>query len=131
MNQKKNSVGAPSPNIVVIDESPDPTQSGIASLSSNTEALVVRPTSNSLNNASFDWDALYDDNNSDQNIGSEEPKKSVISFLWSQLRVGMDLTSITLPTYILERRSLLEMYADFFAHPDMFVGITDRRPNFK
>ena len=28
---------------------------------------------------------------------------------------------VVLPTFILERRSLLEMYADFFAHPDLFV----------
>ena len=28
---------------------------------------------------------------------------------------------VTLPTFILEKRSLLEMYADFFAHPDLFV----------
>ncbi len=54
-----------------------------------------------------------------------EPKQSVISFLWSQLKIGMDLTKVNLPTYILERRSLLEMYADFFAHPDMFVAIAD------
>lgn len=33
----------------------------------------------------------------------------------------MDLTKIVLPTFILERRSLLEMFADFFAHPDLFV----------
>lgn len=33
----------------------------------------------------------------------------------------MDLTKIPLPTFILERRSLLEMYADFFCHPDLFV----------
>lgn len=35
----------------------------------------------------------------------------------------MDLTKITLPTFILERRSLLEMYADFFAHTDLFLEI--------
>ena len=40
--------------------------------------------------------------------------------LW-QVRIGMDLTKIVLPTFILERRSLLEMFADFFAHPDLFV----------
>ena len=37
----------------------------------------------------------------------------------------MDLTKIVLPTFILERRSLLEMYSDFFAHPDIFLDITD------
>ena len=36
----------------------------------------------------------------------------------------MDLTKVTLPTFILERRSLLEMYADFFAHPDNFLTAT-------
>lgn len=32
---------------------------------------------------------------------------------------------MVLPTFILERRSLLEMYADFFAHPDLFCSIPD------
>jgi len=47
---------------------------------------------------------------------------SVITHLLSQVKLGMDLTKVVLPTFILERRSLLEMYADFFAHPDFFVG---------
>lgn len=37
----------------------------------------------------------------------------------------MDLTKVTLPTFILERRSLLEMYADFFTHPDAFVSTSE------
>ena len=37
----------------------------------------------------------------------------------------MGWLQIVLPTFILERRSLLEMYSDFFAHPDLFVSITD------
>ncbi|KAK2540459.1 Osbpl9 [Columba guinea] len=36
-------------------------------------------------------------------------------------------TQVVLPTFILERRSLLEMYADFFAHPDLFVSISDQK----
>ncbi len=40
----------------------------------------------------------------------------------SQVRVGMDLTRIVLPTFILEKRSLLEMYAEFLAHPDIFAS---------
>lgn len=43
-----------------------------------------------------------------------------------KVRIGMDLTKIVLPTFILERRSLLEMYADFFAHPDIFTDIAIR-----
>lgn len=34
---------------------------------------------------------------------------------------NMYVFQVVLPTFILERRSLLEMYADFFAHPDLFV----------
>ena len=50
---------------------------------------------------------------------------SMIIISLHQVRIGMDLTKIVLPTFILERRSLLEMYSDFFAHPDLFVGITE------
>lgn len=50
-----------------------------------------------------------------------ESHGSVISHLLSQVKIGMDLTKVVLPTFILERRSLLEMYADYFAHPDIFV----------
>ena len=32
---------------------------------------------------------------------------------------------MVLPTFILEKRSLLEMYADFMSHPDIFVAVTD------
>lgn len=37
----------------------------------------------------------------------------------------MDLTKITLPTFILEHRSLLEMFADFLAYPDLWLAIAD------
>lgn len=33
-------------------------------------------------------------------------------------------TQVVLPTFILEKRSLLEMYANFLAHPDLFLSIT-------
>ncbi|MPC10154.1 Oxysterol-binding protein-related protein 11 [Portunus trituberculatus] len=52
-------------------------------------------------------------------------QRSVIMHIISQLRLGMDLTRVTLPTFILERRSLLEMFADFLGHPDYFVRIGD------
>lgn len=32
---------------------------------------------------------------------------------------------MVLPTFILEKRSLLEMYADFMSHPDLFIAITN------
>lgn len=73
---------------------------------------------------SLDDDALYEDE-SDHDLGEIENHGSVISHLISQVKIGMDLTKVVLPTFILERRSLLEMYADYFAHPDIFVSIAD------
>ncbi|XP_028404768.1 oxysterol-binding protein-related protein 9-like [Dendronephthya gigantea] len=60
-------------------------------------------------------------------IEGDDIKKhgSIITHLLSQVRLGMDLTKVVLPTFILERRSLLEMYADFLAHPDLFASIGD------
>lgn len=72
---------------------------------------------------SIDWDGLYEEEEDD--LGSLENHGSVIKHLLSQIRIGMDLTKVVLPTFILERRSLLEMYADFFAHPDLFSSIPD------
>ncbi|XP_076052884.1 oxysterol-binding protein-related protein 9 isoform X2 [Oratosquilla oratoria] len=72
----------------------------------------------------FDYDAMYEDED-DEELGSMEGHGSVIHHLLSQVKIGMDLTKVVLPTFILERRSLLEMYADFFAHPDLFCRIPD------
>lgn len=63
--------------------------------------------------------ALYEDN--DENDIELDSHGSVIRHMLSQVKIGMDLTRVVLPTFILERRSLLEMYADYFAHPDLFV----------
>jgi len=73
--------------------------------------------------ANINYDALYeDDTEEDVQI---ESQGSVIKHMISQVKIGMDLTKVVLPTFILERRSLLEMYADYYAHPDLFVGIAD------
>jgi len=63
----------------------------------------------------------------DNDRGGEEGEgmdqhKSVIVHLIKQVRIGMDLTKVVLPTFILERRSLLEMYSDFF-HMPIFIRI--------
>ncbi|KAF7647654.1 hypothetical protein LDENG_00168860, partial [Lucifuga dentata] len=64
------------------------------------------------------------EDNEEQDLGVVEEQRSIILHLLSQLKVGMDLTWVVLPTFILEKRSLLEMYANFMAHPDMFLSIT-------
>lgn len=61
------------------------------------------------------------DADSDSDTMSMESHGSVVAHLLSQVKIGMDLTKVVLPTFILERRSLLEMYGDYFSHPDIFV----------
>uniref|UniRef100_A0A3P9HE88 Oxysterol-binding protein n=1 Tax=Oryzias latipes TaxID=8090 RepID=A0A3P9HE88_ORYLA len=61
----------------------------------------------------------------EEDLGAVEEERSVILHLLSQLKLGMDLTRVVLPTFILEKRSLLEMYADFMSHPELFTAITD------
>lgn len=55
-------------------------------------------------------------------IQSEEVHESNKNFLWhiiKQLRPGMDLSKVTLPTFILEPRSFLEKLADYYYHCDI------------
>uniref|UniRef100_A0A2K6KGB8 Oxysterol-binding protein n=1 Tax=Rhinopithecus bieti TaxID=61621 RepID=A0A2K6KGB8_RHIBE len=110
--------------------------SGSASVlthSSSGNSLKRPDTTESLNsstsNGKSDADLFdsHDDRDDDVEAGSVEEHKSVIMHLLSQVRLGMDLTKVVLPMFILERRSLLEMYADFFAHPDLFVSISDQK----
>nr|XP_060631146.1 oxysterol-binding protein-related protein 11 isoform X1 [Anolis sagrei ordinatus] len=63
--------------------------------------------------------------NKEDDLGAVEEQRSVILHLLSQLKLGMDLTRVVLPTFILEKRSLLEMYADFMSHPDLFIAISN------
>ncbi|CAN8010731.1 unnamed protein product [Ixodes pacificus] len=59
----------------------------------------------------------------DESIPTEENKDSILQLL-SKLKLGMDLTKAW-HFYILEPRSLLEVYADFMSYPDLFVRIAD------
>uniref|UniRef100_A0A182WKB7 Oxysterol-binding protein n=1 Tax=Anopheles minimus TaxID=112268 RepID=A0A182WKB7_9DIPT len=96
---------------------PLPLASGVPRKSYDSKALPIRT------DGSLDYDALYEDE-SDNDL-SMESHGSVVTHLLSQVKIGMDLTKVVLPTFILERRSLLEMYADYFAHPDLFLRIAD------
>jgi oxysterol-binding protein-related protein 8 len=41
---------------------------------------------------------------------------------WTNRRVGMDLSKVSFPTFVLEPRSMLERITDFMAHPDLIFG---------
>ncbi|XP_034940057.1 oxysterol-binding protein-related protein 8 isoform X4 [Chelonus insularis] len=49
----------------------------------------------------------------------QEEQKSLIWFLLKQVRPGMDLSKVVLPTFILEPRSFLEKLADSYYHADL------------
>ncbi|KAH8549353.1 hypothetical protein BGW37DRAFT_429537 [Umbelopsis sp. PMI_123] len=51
----------------------------------------------------------------------EEGSRSILLSLASQLRKGMDLHRVTLPTFVLEPRSMLERITDFFSHPEYIL----------
>lgn len=73
-----------------------------------------------------EYNKYYSGEETEGDVVIDSSNNSVITHLLSQVRIGMDLTRIPLPTFILEKRSLLEMYAEFLAHPDIFVEIAQR-----
>ncbi|CAI8010196.1 Oxysterol-binding protein-related protein 9 [Geodia barretti] len=86
-------------------------------------AISVQPADSEADPSDVEEDQeLHEDDDASSGVAQN---RSIIMHMLSQARVGMDLTRITLPTFILEKRSLLEMYAEFFAHPDLFASIPD------
>lgn len=57
----------------------------------------------------------------DQEEEYDEKPRSILLGLMKQLKFGMDLTKVTLPTFVLEPRSLLEKYTDFLSHADILL----------
>jgi len=88
---------------------------------------------------------MFFNDDSDSEI-RDENEGSIITSIISQLRcvapqhppvrmltrsrsVGMDLSRVTFPTFVLEPRSMLERITDFMSHPDLIFGqvhITDQ-----
>lgn len=83
----------------------------------NWDKVVITPEQ------SVQYDEAYEDGDEDNTDIGEH--KSVIMSLLGQLKLGMDLTKVVLPTFILERKSLLELFANCFSHPDIFMSISD------
>ncbi|KAF8060924.1 hypothetical protein FPV67DRAFT_1512132 [Lyophyllum atratum] len=71
---------------------------------------------------SLEDDKAPSDEESDETSILDDNEGSIISSLISQLRVGMDLSRVTFPTFVLEPRSMLERITDFMSHPDLIFG---------
>lgn len=63
---------------------------------------------------------------SDMKEQIDEKQGSILMGIIKQLRIGMDLSRVTLPTFILEPRSFLERMSDFMIHNDLLMGCVPR-----
>ena len=70
---------------------------------------VADPTKELFGTATDQTEELSDDN------------KSIVWFLVKQVRPGMDLSRVVLPTFILEPRSFLEKISDYYYHADIIA----------
>ncbi|KAJ3165134.1 hypothetical protein HDU88_004854 [Geranomyces variabilis] len=61
----------------------------------------------------------------EQDVLDDEPKSILLGII-SQLRKGMDLSRVTLPTFVLEPRSMCERITDFMSHPELVLGTTKK-----
>jgi hypothetical protein len=67
-------------------------------------------------------DKAPSDTEPDETCVLDDEQGSIIASLISQLRVGMDLSRVSFPTFVLEPRSMLERITDFMSHPDLIFG---------
>ncbi|KAJ2942462.1 hypothetical protein O0L34_g16067 [Tuta absoluta] len=76
-------------------------------------------------------ESLYtEDPNRDVGVAGEqveeiaEENKSLLWFLMKQVRPGMDLSKVVLPTFILEPRSFLDKLSDSYYHADILANVS-------
>lgn len=93
---------------------------------SESESEVDETVSNSMsmvqeikktNYTASEEDDLGQDSSQTETLGEEN--KGLIWTLMKQVRPGMDLSKVVLPTFILEPRSFLDKLSDFYFHADL------------
>ncbi|KAL0224898.1 hypothetical protein RCL1_002810 [Eukaryota sp. TZLM3-RCL] len=67
--------------------------------------------------------SVTDHSSSETSSSDVEQPRSILKELLKQVRVGQDLSRITLPTFILEPRSMLEKLTDCQTHPYLLSGV--------
>ncbi|QIW98616.1 hypothetical protein AMS68_004134 [Peltaster fructicola] len=80
---------------------------------------IRKPSTNSARNSTE-----INDNEEDETVVTSE-QGNVLTHIISQLRPGADLSRVTLPTFILEPRSMLERITNFMAHPETLLPMPD------
>ncbi|KAF2494247.1 putative oxysterol binding protein [Lophium mytilinum] len=76
----------------------------------------------SLNSNRSSIDSTREDNvNNEDETVVDADQGNMLTHIISQLRPGADLSRVTLPTFILEPRSMLERITNFMAHPETLL----------
>lgn len=83
--------------------------------------LGHRKSSVTSNRSSVDEVRDSDDGGDETVVNSEQG--SMLSHIIAQLRPGADLSRVTLPTFILEPKSMLERITNFMAHPETLLPV--------
>ncbi|KAJ3064849.1 hypothetical protein HDU98_011779 [Podochytrium sp. JEL0797] len=114
---------------ITTQANPSPTED-ITALESSTQEEFFDCNTDTLAKTNLmtlrDKDPAAADGSDDVEILDDEPR-SILMALVSQLTVGMDLHRVTLPTFVLETRSMCERITDFMCHPDLLMGIPKMR----
>lgn len=87
----------------------------------STASASTPTTAGTATSASGEKESI-DDGDPDDTSTLDKDEGNVLMALIQQLRPGMDLSKIALPTFVLEPRSLLERITDFFSHPELIFG---------
>lgn len=82
---------------------------------------LLAPLSDS-HNESKDAESSTVDESFDDVDEIDTESQSILSGIIAQLRPGCDLTKITLPTFVLEKKSMLERITNFFQIPDILIA---------
>lgn len=86
-------------------------------LTAKLDKLKLKTTSEDIED---DSGHAKPDNSDDIDEVDSEYQNILLSII-AQLRPGMDLSKITLPTFILEKKSMLERITNFFQIPKLLI----------
>ncbi|CBX91384.1 hypothetical protein LEMA_P068920.1 [Plenodomus lingam JN3] len=84
-----------------------------------------RASLTSSRGSSIDESRHHGDEHTEDETVMDSEQGSMLSHIISQLRPGADLSRVTLPTFILEPRSMLERITNFMAHPETLLPLSE------
>lgn len=90
-------------------------------LTSKLDKLKLKGSSESESDISDNKGTVGTSDNTDDIDEIDNEGQSILMGIISQLRPGCDLSKITLPTFILEKKSMLERVTNFFQIPDILL----------